>query len=147
MMKPTFFLSETFDATPDVLWRAWTVGDELKKWFGPAGAEMTECKMDLRVGGTMFYALKFAAGNHNGLWKFLEIDQPHKFVFLQHFADANGAPVRHPWSEQWPMTIHSTIALTQKGDKTTCDITWTPHEATSAEEAEFEAGRPSMTQG
>ncbi|MBI1358385.1 MAG: polyketide cyclase [Acidobacteria bacterium] len=39
------------DASPDKVWRAWTMPEHLKKWFTPAPWKTVDCEIDLRPGG------------------------------------------------------------------------------------------------
>lgn len=44
-------LERTLDAPRDLVWRAWTDPDLLKRWFAPRPYEITEVEMELRPGG------------------------------------------------------------------------------------------------
>lgn len=45
-------LSQTFDASPEDLWEAWTNPDLYAKWFDPTpGHDLTIYEFDVRVGG------------------------------------------------------------------------------------------------
>lgn len=45
-------LTRTFHVSPDRLWKAWTIGDRVMQWWGPAGFVSPSARMDVRVGGT-----------------------------------------------------------------------------------------------
>lgn len=44
-------LHRSFDADVEVVFDAWTNPEMLKKWWGPHGATVVECRLDLREGG------------------------------------------------------------------------------------------------
>lgn len=54
-MKPNpkldLVLQRVVDVEPQLVWRAWTDPEELKKWFTPRPWTTTECEIDLRPGG------------------------------------------------------------------------------------------------
>lgn len=45
-------LSRLIPAPPNLLYRAWTEPDLLRRWFAPAPFRVTEVEIDLRPGGT-----------------------------------------------------------------------------------------------
>ena len=44
-------MTREFDAPRDLVFKALTTPDLLKRWFGADGWELVECEIDLRVGG------------------------------------------------------------------------------------------------
>ncbi|MCB1316238.1 MAG: SRPBCC domain-containing protein [Leptospiraceae bacterium] len=70
------------DATPAVLFDAWTEPELLKRWWGPENVECPEAHVDLKPGGSYRIANAFPDGNVvwiNG--EFLEIQRPQKLVY------------------------------------------------------------------
>jgi uncharacterized protein YndB with AHSA1/START domain len=49
-------LVRSFDAPRELVWRAFTDPQLLRKWYGPAEQQMTVCEMDLRPGGRFRWA-------------------------------------------------------------------------------------------
>lgn len=43
----------TYDAPIDAVWQAWTEAERLRQWWGPEKTAVTDCEIDLRVGGTI----------------------------------------------------------------------------------------------
>lgn len=53
-----FVISRTFDALQERVWQAWTEPERMMHWWGPKGAMMLDCKMDLRPSGILHYRLR-----------------------------------------------------------------------------------------
>jgi uncharacterized protein YndB with AHSA1/START domain len=47
----TFVISRTFDAPPELVWRAWTDCKYLSQWWGPHQFTNSGCQLDVRPGG------------------------------------------------------------------------------------------------
>jgi uncharacterized protein YndB with AHSA1/START domain len=71
-------ITRVFKATPERLWKAFTVPEEIAIWW----RNTTIDKQDLRVGGTWRYVDHGKKGdeNHGFRGEFKEIDEPHKIV-------------------------------------------------------------------
>ena len=49
--KLDLVLERVVDVPPELVWRAWTTPEHLKKWFTPAPWTTIDCEIDLRPGG------------------------------------------------------------------------------------------------
>ena len=56
-------ISRAFDAPRDLVWRAWTEPDQLKRWFMPHGFTVPECEVDLRPGGRLHMIVRAPDGS------------------------------------------------------------------------------------
>jgi len=145
--KP-FVLEREFDAPRDVVWRAWTDAEQLKRWFGPKGFGMPTCVMDLRPGGSFHYGLRSPEGMELwGKWVFREVIAPEKLVSIQSFADAQGNVATHPMNPSWPREILSIVKFTEREGKTFLRLEWFAYGPTEEQQKAFDAARESMTQG
>ena len=64
-------LERVYDASPEVVWQAWTDPELLKQWWGPDNVSIPECEVDLRVGGAFYIVMEAdeAMGEYKGtLW-------------------------------------------------------------------------------
>jgi len=52
------FITRIFDAARELVWKAWTEPERVKRWWGPQGFTAPFCRIDLRVGGTCLYCLQ-----------------------------------------------------------------------------------------
>ena len=75
-------LERTIEAPIDLVWKAWTDPDHLKKWWAPKPYETIECEIDLRPGGT-FHTRMVGPDNFDepGSGCFLEIVPHEKIVW------------------------------------------------------------------
>ena len=148
-MAGEFVLSRVFDAPHALLWQCFTEPERMKQWWGPKGFKVLHSKMDLRVGGTYHYGMQAPDGK--GMWgkfTFREIVPQEKLVQITSFSDEKGGITRHPLAPTWPLQMLSTFAFEDApSGKTKFTVRWSPYEATAEEQATFDAGHASMTQG
>lgn len=146
--EPPFVISREFDATPELMWKAWTEPARLRHWWGPKGFVVHTCKVDLRPGGLFHYGMKAPDGSDMwGRFVYREIEAPRRMVFIVSFSDPAGGIARHPGHESWPLQMLSTVTFARAGTKTRVSVQWEPFEATEAERRTFYDGRSSMQQG
>ncbi len=143
-----FVLTRTFDAPRELVFKAWTDPEHLKRWFGPKGFTMPSCSLDLRPGGVFHYCMKSPDGHEMwGKWIFREIVTPEKLVVIVSFSDAKGGVTRHPLSPNWPLETLSKSTFTEHAGKTTLTLEWSAFNATEAERKTFDEGHSGMQQG
>ena len=51
MAQNDLVLERTLDAPIDLVWKAYTTPEHIKRWFAPRPYEITECDLDLAPGG------------------------------------------------------------------------------------------------
>ena len=75
-------VSKDFAAASDILYRAWTEPDQLKKWWKPMGNQLTEVNTDLKEGGEIEYKFK-SEGSENLVIRgeYLEVIPNEKLVY------------------------------------------------------------------
>lgn len=66
ILPPDLKLDLTFtrvvDVAPELVWRAWTVPEDLMPWFCPKPWQTTECEIDLRPGGKFYTMMRGPTG-------------------------------------------------------------------------------------
>lgn len=143
-----FVLSRELDAPRALVFEVWTRPEHLQRWFSPKGFTVIAATMDLRPGGSYLYGMKAPDGREVwGKWLIREIVPPERLVFIDTFSNREGGLARHPFNESWPSRMLSTITFAERAGKTTVTVRWSPHEATAAERATFDAGYDSMRMG
>ena len=89
----TMTLEAEFDATPERVWQLWADPRQLERWWGPPVYPATVTAHDLRAGGRVEYHMTGPSGDQpRGYWEVLEADPPHRLVFRDGFANADGTP-------------------------------------------------------
>jgi uncharacterized protein YndB with AHSA1/START domain len=79
--EPVIEVRRFLEAPPELVYRACTEGECLRRWFGPRRLEITECDIDLRVGGTWRIVQRAPDGMEFAFHgEFLELDPPHRRV-------------------------------------------------------------------
>lgn len=98
-------LERTFTAPIDAVWQMWADPDAFASWYGPTGAEIPVCEMDVRVGGHRRVCMRFdTPGGTREMWftgEFVEVTEPSRLVYSEALTDAGGSPVPggHPPTE------------------------------------------------
>jgi uncharacterized protein YndB with AHSA1/START domain len=141
-------ITREFDAPRDMVFKAWTDAEHLKRWWGPAGCEVETCKVELRPGGAFLYSMRMP--NAPEIWgKFLyrEITPPDRLVFVSSFSDPDGNLTRHPFSPTWPLEILNTVTLAEEFGKTRLTLLANPINATPEELKTFREGMVFLEKG
>ena len=75
-------LERLLDAPRDLVWRAWTDAEQVKKWWAPRPYQTPEVDMDLRPGGRFYTRMTGPDGFDNaGEGCFLEVVEGKKVVW------------------------------------------------------------------
>jgi uncharacterized protein YndB with AHSA1/START domain len=87
-------VTRVFDASRELIWKAWTDPNYVMQWWGPKGFTSPFCKMDFRVGGRFLCCMKSPDGQEfwNG-GEYHEIVLHEKIAYSMYFADAQGNKV------------------------------------------------------
>jgi uncharacterized protein YndB with AHSA1/START domain len=73
-----------FQRSAQLLFDAWTKPEHLRQWCGCEGSTITQCAIDLRVGGAWSFVMRMADGvDHpfHGIYR--EILRPHRLVYTE----------------------------------------------------------------
>lgn len=126
--KKELTFERTYAAPIDAVWDAWTLPELLRQWWGPDKTTITDCDVDLRVGGRIHIVMQAGPemGKYAGtLWPmdgaFTAVEPRHHLAY-----DARS------WTEgeQDTTTIEhvNDITLTEDGDKTVVNLVVTINE-------------------
>jgi uncharacterized protein YndB with AHSA1/START domain len=89
----TMTLEAEFDASPERVWQLWADPRQLERWWGPPTYPATFTNHDLAPGSLIEYHMTGPGGDQSrGYWEVLEADAPHRLVFRDGFANADGTP-------------------------------------------------------
>lgn len=150
MSISVFTTSHTFPCTRERLYAVWTEPPHIAASSAPPGGSFASPVFELRVGGRHHYCARTADGHETwGLRVFTAIEPGCRLQWRQSFADASGAPARHPMAPAFPLTLASTLVL-EDGDSpvsTRVTLPWEPVDAAEAEVAFFAAIHDGMRGG
>jgi uncharacterized protein YndB with AHSA1/START domain len=80
--KLDLMLERIVDVPRDLVWKAWTTPEHLKKWFTPAPWTTIDCKIDLRPGGIFSTVMRSPEGEEfPNMGCYLEVVQNEKLVW------------------------------------------------------------------
>ncbi len=89
----TMTLEAEFDASAERVWQLWADPRQLDRWWGPPSYPATFTKHDLAPGSRVIYHMTGPEGDQpTGYWDIVEADAPHRLVFRDGFANADGTP-------------------------------------------------------
>ena len=89
----TMTLDAEFEASPERVWELWSDPRQLERWWGPPTYPATVTAHDLRPRGRVEYHMTGPEGDQpRGYWEIVEADAPHRLVFRDGFANADGTP-------------------------------------------------------
>ncbi len=75
-------ISRVYDAPVRVVWDAWTVLEQVEKWWGPRGFSLTTHSKELRVGGTWRYTMHGPDGvDYPNVTLYHEVEPYRKLVY------------------------------------------------------------------
>jgi uncharacterized protein YndB with AHSA1/START domain len=115
-------ITRIFDAPRDLVWKAWTDPEHVKRWWGPKNFTAPYVQMDFRVGGKYLYCMRSAEGQDywsTGIYR--EIIPQEKIVVTDSFADEKGnvVPASHyGMTGNWPLELLVTLTFEKQGNKT-----------------------------
>lgn len=77
--------SRIFDASQELVYRAWSDPNHLKNWWGPAGFTNTFNEFDFRVGGKWSFVMHGPdKGNYANECEFIKIEEPSIIAWKRH---------------------------------------------------------------
>lgn len=89
--EKTLTLTRLYDATRELVWRAWTEPRHLAQWFGPKGFTSSVPELEVRVGGPLRIVMHGPDGNDYPMkGVFREVTPPARLVFSNIAVDKDG---------------------------------------------------------
>ncbi len=143
---PTYVLQRTFDAPRDLVWKAWTEPELLRRWYGP-NVETTIHRLDLKPGGLWLLEMNWGGNANYQRAEYTEVAPPERLVWLHSSADADWNVIPSPMKPGWPRALLTTVTFEEQEGQTTVRLTWVPHEASDAEIATFAGAIAGLDRG
>ncbi len=80
-------LERDIDVPTELVWKAWTQPEHVKKWFAPAPWTISECEIDLKPGGRFYTVMQSPEGQaFPNVGCYLEIVPNERLVFTDALA-------------------------------------------------------------
>jgi uncharacterized protein YndB with AHSA1/START domain len=119
-------ITRVFDAPRELVWKAWTEPELLKKWWGPKDFTVPHISIDLRPGGKYVYCMRGAGPDgvikdYCGTGVYEEIVPLERIVCTDSFADEQGNVVpasQYGMEGDWPLALLVTVTFETEGDGT-----------------------------
>jgi uncharacterized protein YndB with AHSA1/START domain len=86
-------ITRAFDASADLIFKAYTTPELVKRWWGFESSEWLVCDIDLRVGGKWRYVIREGDNEVGFHGEYREVAGPHRLVSTEVYEDA---PVPDP---------------------------------------------------
>ncbi|NIG55896.1 SRPBCC domain-containing protein [Chitinophaga sp. Cy-1792] len=115
-------IEETFNASIERVFSAWTDPEKLMQWYAPEGCTITFKKLDIRKGGSFHSCITHPV--HGACWaigEYLDIQPNKKIVFTLLNADENGEPVNPAdigMDADWPRQTLVTVTFSEENGQT-----------------------------
>ncbi len=146
-------ITRVFDAPRELVWKAWTDPQQVKRWWGPKDFTAPHISIDFREGGKYLYCMHGVGAPGTpaqDFWSagvFKEIVPEERIVVSDYFSDKDGnktSPAQMGLSEDFPAESEVTITFDKEGDKTRLTITYPLPQSGATREAMLNSG---MEQG
>ncbi len=115
-------ITRIFDAPRELVWKAWTNPEHMKRWMGPKDFTTPFCKIDFHVGGVYLFCMRSPEGKDywsTGVYR--EIIPLEKIMMTDSFADEKGnvVPATHyGMSDDCPLEMLVTVTFEEHDGKT-----------------------------
>ena len=130
VIKEDLIVTRILDAPIEMVWKAWTDPEHVKRWWGPKNYTSPTCKIDLREGGKYIFCMHspIAQGDQDmyttGVYK--KIVPLECLEFTQSLSDKDGNkidPVQVNMPPDFPKEIRTQIVFRAIGNLTELTIT------------------------
>ncbi len=97
---PPVSISRLLHAPREVVFRAWSSAEHVKRWFAPTGYTIPEASVDLRAGGVFEVLMRAPDGvEHWARGTFVEVAPNERLTLDLTVSDGKGHPLFHAFTE------------------------------------------------
>jgi uncharacterized protein YndB with AHSA1/START domain len=120
-------LTRVYDAPVRAVWDAWTIPEQVEKWWGPRGFTLTTHSRDLRAGGHWRYTMHGPDGvDYPNVTTYYVVERHRKLVY------------DHGATDERPPLFRVTVTFTESDGKTTMAMSFAlPSPEAAAQTATF----------
>jgi uncharacterized protein YndB with AHSA1/START domain len=112
-------ITHIFNAPRELVFKAWTNPEQLKRWYAPTNCTIEFKHIDVREGGTFHSCIKNP--NYDDCWTkgvYLEVNAPSKLVYSLDNTDEFGNDVLTTQHLDWPLKTIVTVTFEDFDGKT-----------------------------
>lgn len=132
-MNKELLITHLFDASPELVFQAWTDPEHLQHWYAPDGCTIAFKSIDVREQGTFHSCIYDPVhGECRIKGSYTEVKSPEKLVFSMILTNAAGDDVNSLAAgkpEDWPEAIITTVTFSPVGNQTKVTLHQTVAEA------------------
>ena len=140
-------LSRVFNAPRELVYKAFSTSAALAQWWGPKGCSINIATFDFKPGGIFHYSMEMGGQVMWGKFRYLEITEPERIVFINSFSDEDGNVTPNSFLPTFPLEIMNIVTFTEHDGKTTLTFRGGPINATETERQTFRDMKGNMQQG
>ena len=137
-------ITRLIGAPKEVVFRAWTDPERIKRWWGPEGYAAPIINIDLRAGGKYLYAME----DHSGklYWsggEFLDVAIPSRIALVDYFSDEKGHlcdPTDYGMDKHFPKESNVTVTFEDEHGQTRLNIVYEMPRSAASREAILKSG-------
>ena len=118
-------IERTFDAPIDLIWQMWTEAEHFASWYGPMGASIPTCEMNVEVGGRRHLCMEMETPNGPmQMWfvgEYTEISPTSRLVYTESMSNEAGdvlTPADMGMPGDGPSVTEVVVELTDVGEQT-----------------------------
>ncbi|MEM8706899.1 MAG: SRPBCC domain-containing protein [Actinomycetota bacterium] len=118
-------IERTFDAPIATIWQMWTEAEHFASWYGPMGATIPTCTMNVELGGTRHMCMEMETPNGTmQMWfvgEYREISPMTRLVYTESMSNEAGdvlTPADMGMPGDGPSVTEVVVELTEAGDQT-----------------------------
>jgi uncharacterized protein YndB with AHSA1/START domain len=136
LKKVDLVVTRIIDAPLELVWKAWTDPEQVKRWWGPKDYTSPDCRIDFREGGKYVFCMRAPEeqGGQDSYTSgtYLKIMPMQLLEFTQYLSDKDGNKIDPSvigMPPDFPKEIRTVIVFKAKRDMTELLITeynWTP---------------------
>lgn len=124
--KQELTITRVFDAPAELVWKAWTEPERFMRWWGPKIFTSPRCEIDLRVGGTFLWVMRWPDGRDNiSVGEYREVVPFERLAYVMNFADEDGNPVPPTYyglPDDTAFEMHVSVTFAEQDGKTTMTL-------------------------
>jgi uncharacterized protein YndB with AHSA1/START domain len=148
--EDAFVISHTFDNDIKTLFNMWITPETYTSWMGPAGADMSFLRADIKEGGSALWQMTTPDGlTKYGKLHYKTINPNVELVYVQYFCDKAGNFIKAPFSATYPDSLLLSVNFVQDlENKVLMTVKWEIFgESKEIERKTFNDMKPLMEKG